>query len=687
MGFLIEESIEVLNNDTEGSDSGHGDAQDASESRGAEAQQKEAKGPEKRVHFSSGGPQVLDAVDGRQSGETDRAAVAPAPPGAEDGAVGARASPSSAAQHPCEWLASPGTSCCSPSAESSVSPLMSPGSGADEFAQMLGELQCPICLSSYQEPVSLFCGHTLCKDHVFELAAMFNHPDTGLLEFDCPKCRQRCSFKSKQDVKVNFEMKNMITLVLKAAQKSSAQRRSEREKRLLAQLKKYEEQTVALREKGHKLEMDKLALAEQQKKLKAHASDTLSAKQAADEADRLAREREQLQRERLRVQRQKDDVNKQAQLVLRERAMAGKPGAAGPGGGAWSGMTPDEKRAEIQRLKAEADHEKEQQRLERDRLIQHACDDWVRKADDTRQRVFEERLQDHSRGAHSSEDRGPSLSRKESSSKFSRMKQLPDRSDAAAASRGEGHPTESPGLGQRKSVHFSSSTVAREAVEQPATPAFPHLDASAYPHHPSPPTRVTDTPVTAFSAPHEEARGGGLDANGERATDRYRAGRAGSSQGVGVPQAGGDGAAPAAVSRTESILSFARAVNPITGFPDPQHIEEIDGGGDFRFEADVFARAVLEVPPTKAPEDYPNYHFSLTDGIDYELHDVLGKVDRKYTKVVQKAHDRAVLARKAQIAEQRAMAMVAQVRNREKQKVLKPAYKPKLAKKTHSVAG
>ncbi|KAJ9438659.1 hypothetical protein DIPPA_31591, partial [Diplonema papillatum] len=322
-----------------------------------------------------------------------------------------------------------------------------------------------------------------------------------------------------------------------------------------------------------------------------------------------------------------------------------------------------------------------------DRLIQHACDDWVRKADDTRQRVFEERLQDHSRGAHSSEDRGPSLSRKESSSKFSRMKQLPDRSDAAAASRGEGHPTESPGLGQRKSVHFSSSTVAREAVEQPATPAFPHLDASAYPHHPSPPTRVTDTPVTAFSAPHEEARGGGLDANGERATDRYRAGRAGSSQGVGVPQAGGDGAAPAAVSRTESILSFARAVNPITGFPDPQHIEEIDGGGDFRFEADVFARAVLEVPPTKAPEDYPNYHFSLTDGIDYELHDVLGKVDRKYTKVVQKAHDRAVLARKAQIAEQRAMAMVAQVRNREKQKVLKPAYKPKLAKKTHSVAG
>eukprot|EP01063_Lacrimia_lanifica_P031394 TRINITY_DN5161_c0_g2_i1.p1 TRINITY_DN5161_c0_g2~~TRINITY_DN5161_c0_g2_i1.p1 ORF type:complete len:896 (+),score=321.41 TRINITY_DN5161_c0_g2_i1:298-2688(+) len=682
-----------------------------------EVRRQDSKTP-KRVRFSVG--EELAPGSARSGGApppgSSRTSVAEAPPPGSSRTSVAEAPPPPQWQSPPVVPATPlvestpltldtgrlgggGDAAASPSSSVASSASNAAEEGEGEFGQILEGLNCPVCLDTYHEPVTMACGHTLCKEHIFDLAAMLHHPDTGIIEFDCPKCRERCSFPSAKEVKTNFEMKSMITLVLKAAQKTKRERRTERERKLQAQVKMYEAAMAEMQTRERRLEADRERLAADRKKVE-DASKTATAanqQQQIAEGDKIAKERKRLEREKLLLTRQKEELAARSTEFLRKKSFGdvGQPAPGSPfSSKPWHKLSLEEKERELDRIKTEQEQERRRQREERDRKIEEGLRDWVSQANHVQQQSLQHRLAGHKNISDMPTDVSPlpespaagqgggsSPSPHQHPNKYSHIRQLPAASPAPQTPGPPQQPAPAQQAAQLQAYHAPPDLGPAEAEPSPQGGGY------AAPQGrwgvPTPPVShgVDEMAATPQPAPQPSSSSSAMDESVFSMTDpakmlQRRSVPENNSAPPLPPPVPPPVIAPAPLPKPNldsSVYQGLGPVNPITGFPDPRRQEAVDdaGGADpFRYEADAIRHMQKHNPPTKVPEDYPNYQYGVHDPVDHELHDVLEKVDADHAKALAKAHEKRVLAEKARIAEERALAMVAQYKSNERERRL-----------------
>jgi hypothetical protein len=90
------------------------------------------------------------------------------------------------------------------------------------------DLKCPVCLEVFASPVTLSCFHSVCKEHVLDLAAArakrADDP-TGCIIADCPKCRAPTNFASAQAIRINTEMQGIVDMMMRMLQRTASMER------------------------------------------------------------------------------------------------------------------------------------------------------------------------------------------------------------------------------------------------------------------------------------------------------------------------------------------------------------------------------------------------------------------------------------------------------------------------------
>ncbi|XP_068121973.1 E3 ubiquitin-protein ligase TRIM7-like [Hyperolius riggenbachi] len=86
--------------------------------------------------------------------------------------------------------------------QSTQSPLQLPETRS---ADLSNELECPLCLNRYRDPVSMRCGHSFCRVCIDHL--LYTQEASG--GYSCPQCTKKKKFKVRPTVQTNIALKNI----------------------------------------------------------------------------------------------------------------------------------------------------------------------------------------------------------------------------------------------------------------------------------------------------------------------------------------------------------------------------------------------------------------------------------------------------------------------------------------------
>ena len=440
-------------------------------------------------------------------------------------------------------------------------------------------------------------------------------------------------------------MKNLIQIVKKAAFKSPSQRRSEREAKLVARLKEFEGTTADLRRKEQRVEQDRRKLSEEKKKIESFEEQT----RTKAETEKLVKGRQRLEREKKALEQQRIETNKQLHALMVRQAREGKAQQQQP----TSGVSTE---ADIIRIKKDFENKKLEERRIRDERINAEYNTWMQQNDQMKE-AFHSRLELQSQV-----------------DKFVKVIDEPNSSPIK-------------NITQSVSSSAASTQIKKRVIQQKSSDPsyeiqFDHSNPAALLVRKESRDTLTDNNNKTDSIPtalvKKELHETGDSISGDNVPDKTFITSFSKIRNLPIAELS------SSQSRPVEVQKYPGRVNPITGFPDVEHMLEIDGGDQFVREREIFSRAVKEVPPQRVPSDYPNHLFKRQD-VDYELNDLLEEVDNKYRPDLEAAYSRKVLSEKARIAEERALSMVSQYKTNagiavQKPKRLKPSYQPKLCR-------
>ncbi|XP_073468530.1 E3 ubiquitin-protein ligase TRIM39-like [Aquarana catesbeiana] len=74
-------------------------------------------------------------------------------------------------------------------------------------AELKKDLECPICLNTFTDPVMLKCGHNFCQDCIGRVL----DTQEGSGGYSCPKCREK--FQKRPELEPNMRLRNILDLL------------------------------------------------------------------------------------------------------------------------------------------------------------------------------------------------------------------------------------------------------------------------------------------------------------------------------------------------------------------------------------------------------------------------------------------------------------------------------------------